>query len=239
MGPTDNKDLSQAPTPGTISEDFYFAGQNASGASSTIIQKAKVSIFKFTSAVTGSNLGNTIKWMTHAAFRSTVGTVDDAGTFKQAVTADVTAGTATDKALTCSNVDDLKTAMFPRNQILSSRVDAVVYPASSVVNNWQAYEVDYGDLKVINGFCDFTVATTNTGYVEFTLNNTTSPIISQSGSGSWYDLSGSGTPRHPVGVTVVTGGTDTVKIRIGIETGSTFVNGTTYKFHFASQYITA
>lgn len=233
MAETQIKDL---PNAGTPTVGMHFAVQQESA--DDIAQEITLDEFSEDSAMAAGDATVTNKLVTPKAFFTTNATTSANGTILTATAAKVAAKTATDSALTPSNIDDVGTVLFIPAIIDSSRIDAVKYPASSTIANFTMYEILVGRKKTINGFLDFTVATASTDYLEFTLNTTSSPTISQSGNGSWYDTSLSGNPRHPAGVTVITGGTNIVKIRVGVQFGGSFINGKTYRLHVGAEYIT-
>ena len=235
----DNADLTEIkdlPSLGTPSGGVHFAVQYplATGIAQQITQEELSQAAEMTTA--GEQNGE-LYWLTGKAFTDTIANTARFGTIKVADTAAVAAKTSITEALVPDNVDDIGDTLFTPTNILASRIDATIYPALSTIANFTMYEMEVGNLKVINGFLDFTVGTASPSYVEFTLNSTSSPLISQSGDGSWYDT-GTPTPRHPAGVTVITGGSNILKIRIGVQYGGQFNSGTTYRFHLSSSYIT-
>jgi hypothetical protein len=231
--PTDNKDLSQAPTSGSITEDFYFAGQNSSGASSGIIQKAKVSIFKVTAAI--SDYTDTIKWVTPKAFTESIGDATNAGTFKLSETADITARTAANKALTPSNLDDIQDELFD-SEVISGDISSTTYPLLSTLTNDNLIKLPAGNLCILSGSFEFQPAS-DTRYIEITINNLITVPLSQGGAATWNRTDSSTDDRNAAGCEVKTGGSDSVTLRIGRSDASNFSSTVNYKFYINASII--
>ena len=234
----DNADLTEIknlPSVGTPSSLIHFAVQYplAIGIAQQITQ---AELSQDSEMITPTEQNNQNYWLTGKAFTDTTANTARFGTIKVADTAAVAAKTSITEALVPDNVDDIGDTLFTPTNILASNIDPVKIPTSSTIANFTMYEILVGNLKIINGYLDFTPSANST-YIEFTLNNTSSPLISQAGSANWYVSTT--TDRIPIGMTVVSGGTNIVKIRFGIQFGATFVSGDTYRIHLSASYITS